>query len=68
MRRKRHPASPPPAEILPPERRFDRRELLSGPVAAGAVVQARSRQAATATALNYAKNPRLSLMEHKKSL
>jgi sulfoxide reductase catalytic subunit YedY len=63
MRKRHDPANPRPSEITPPERFFNRRDVVAGLVAAGAVAVGLPRPAAAATSLKYRKNAALSLKE-----
>ncbi len=66
--RKYRPASQPlPSEITPPDRYFNRREIIAGLATAG-VVGAGAPGQAHAAALKYTKNPRFSLKEAPNSL
>ncbi|HET7204329.1 MAG TPA: protein-methionine-sulfoxide reductase catalytic subunit MsrP, partial [Steroidobacteraceae bacterium] len=61
MRRRYDPSRPPPSEITPPERYYNRREIVGSLLAAGAVALGPADGAVAATRLEYTKNPTLSL-------
>jgi methionine sulfoxide reductase catalytic subunit len=65
--RRTQPSLPPlPSEITPPDRYFNRREVITALAAAGVVGASLPRQA-SAAALKYTRNPRLSLKEDPNS-
>ena len=67
MRRTRPNPQPLPSEITPPDRYFNRREVITALAAVGAVGAGLPREVAGAP-LKYARNPRLSLNEDPNSL
>ncbi len=67
MRRTKPKLQPLPSEITPPDRYFNRRELIAALAAAGAVGAGLPQEASSAT-LKYARNPRFSLKEDPNSL
>ena len=70
MRRRPDPSQPLPSEITPAERYFNRRDVMSGLLAAGAVGMgpAAAAEAAAPARLKYSRNARLSLDEKPNSL
>ena len=62
MRRTQTHLQPLPSEITPPDRYFNRREVIAALAAAGAVGAGLPREASAAP-LKYTKNPRFSLKE-----
>ena len=70
MRRRSDPSRPLPSEITPAERYFNRRDLMAGLLATGAVGlgPAATAEAASAARLKYTRNTRLSLDEAPNSL
>ncbi len=62
MRRTNPCQQPLPSEITPPDRYFNRREVIAALAAVGAVGAGLPRNA-TASPLKYARNPRMSLKE-----
>jgi sulfoxide reductase catalytic subunit YedY len=69
MRHRYDPSRPLPSEITPPERYYNRREIMGGLLAAGAVgAGPASAAAAAATTLQFSKNRSLSLNEQPNSL
>ena len=68
MRHRYDPARPRPSEITPAERYYNRREIVGGLLAAGAVALAPARDATAAAKLRYSRNAALSLDAPSNSL